>query len=81
MTDWKSQRDLQRSATSILRSANFSAAGEQKDREYKRRKRAERKVSKRRQQQKQARLVGTFGAASPARTVKRDETNEGSGEE
>jgi hypothetical protein len=69
MTDWKSRRDLQRSATAILRSANYSAGGEVKDREWRRKKRVERKIEKRRSREREARL-GTLGAASSVRNVK-----------
>ena len=63
------RRDLARSATALLRSANFSAGGEVKDREWKRRKRLERKISKRRSYEKEAKL-GTLGPASPVRSAK-----------
>jgi hypothetical protein len=57
MIDWKSQRDLQRSATALLRAGGFSAGGEVKDREWRRKKRIERKRAKRRANEKR-RLLG-----------------------
>jgi hypothetical protein len=70
MIDRQSRIELARSATAILRSANYGAGGEAKDREWKRRKRAERKITKRRTSAEEAMLLGTFGAASPVRSVK-----------
>jgi hypothetical protein len=69
MTDWKSQRDLQRSATAILRSANYSASGEVKDRVWRRKRRLENGIEKRRAREREAKLLGTFGAASSVKSV------------
>jgi hypothetical protein len=69
MTDARSRRDLARSATALLRAANLSAAGELRDNAWKRRKRVERRRAKRRAREKEAMLVGSFGAASAARSV------------
>ena len=70
MTDRKSQRDLQRSATALLRGAGYAASGEVKDNAWRRRKRVEREMEKRRSYEREARLLGTFGAASSVRNVK-----------
>jgi hypothetical protein len=70
MIDRQSRIDLARAATAILRAGNYSAGGEVKDARYKRRKRAERRIEKRRSHEKEAMLLGTFGAASPVRSVK-----------
>ena len=70
MTDWQSRRNLQRSATAILRAGNYSASGEAKDRAWKRRKRLENRIEKRRSREREAMLLGTFGAASSVRSVK-----------
>jgi hypothetical protein len=67
MTDARSRRDLQRSATALLRAANFSAGGEVKDNAWRRKKRFENRIEKRRAREREARLGSSFGAASSVR--------------
>jgi hypothetical protein len=69
MIDHRSRSDLARSATALLRRANFSASGEVKDWKWKRRKRLENRAEKRRAREREAKLLGSFGAASSVRSV------------
>ena len=65
----RNQLDLAKQADAILRRARYDAVtGAEKDREYRRTKRAERKLFGHRWRAKQKQL-GTFGAASTVRTI------------
>ncbi len=67
--DRPSRRDLAQQADAILRRARFDTiTGANKDRQYRRNKRAERKRLARHWRAKRKRL-GTFGPASPVRAV------------
>jgi hypothetical protein len=69
MSERRTHRDLAKQASAILKRARCDAmTGAKKDRNYRRNKRAENKRLRRRRRARDKQL-GTFGAASPVRTI------------